>query len=352
MVYDVIIIGGGASGLFCSLFLPKELKKCILEKTDKLGSKVLLSGGERCNLTNINLDPNLHYVGQSLKSLPSLFHQFGPEDMIQYVNDHGIETQVEENGRVLLKGGKAKQLVEFLVHQSKNNDTEHLLNHEVHSINTADDNSFVVTTSAGIYTAKKVIIATGGMTYPQIGASPFAYEMAEQLGLSLSVPHGALCGIESHEDFSSLAGNTVQTKLTLYADNKAVYTSKGPLLFTHRGLSGPIIFDATLYMDQDISKYMLQCDFNLNATSKKIIQYFKLVMGDTVRDIRIKALRPITEAKVSVGGILLKDLDKNFQSKRIPGLYFIGESLDITGKTGGYNLQWAWTSAYCCALFF
>ncbi|MCX6823884.1 MAG: aminoacetone oxidase family FAD-binding enzyme [candidate division SR1 bacterium] len=348
-MYDVVVIGGGASGLFCSLFLPKEIKKCIIEKTDKLASKVLLSGGERCNLTNSNLDPELYYIGQSLKSLPSLFHAFGPEDMIQYLHEHAIETKIEENGRVLLKSGKAKQLVDFLVDESKKNETEFLLSHDVHSITTADYHTFVVTTSAGIYSAKQVIIATGGMTYPQIGASPFAYEIAEQLGLPLSSPHAALCGIETKEDVSLLAGNTVQAMVTLYADNKIVYKNTGSVLFTHIGLSGPVIFDATLYIDQDISEYSLQCDFDLASTSKKVIQFFKLVSGDTLRDISIKALRPMTEAKISVGGILLKELDQHFQSKKIPGLYFIGESLDITGKTGGYNLQRAWTSAYVCA---
>jgi len=349
MVYDIIIIWWGASGLFCSLFLPKDLKKCIIEKTDKFGSKVLLSWWERCNLTNAHLDPELHYIGQSLKSLPSLFHQFGPEDMMRYLSDHAIETKVEENGRVLLKSWKAKQLLDFLVDESKKNETEFLLSHEVYSITLADDHTFVITTSAGIYTAHQVIIATWGMTYPQIGASPFAYEIAEQLWLPISVPHAALCGIETKDDFSVLAWNTLQAMITLYCNDMVVYTNTWSLLFTHRGLSWPIIFDATLYMDQDISTYMLQCDFDLTATSKKVIQVLKLFSWDTVRDIRIKTLRPITEAKVSVGGILLRELDQHFQSKKIPWLYFIGESLDITGKTWWYNLQWAWTSAYVCA---
>jgi len=139
--------------------LPKEWKKCILEKTDRFGSKVLLSGGERCNLTNSALDTQVHYVGQSLKSLPSLFHTFGPQDMIAYVHDHGIETIEESNGRILLKSGKARQLVEFLVHQATANATEFLLSHEVTTIVRRDD-LFVLQTSAGEYMAKKVIIAT------------------------------------------------------------------------------------------------------------------------------------------------------------------------------------------------
>lgn len=347
-MYDVLIIGWGASGLFCSMFLPKERKKCIIEKTDKLGSKVLLSGWERCNLTNINLDSELHYVGQSLKSLPSLFHGFWPEDMISFLHDHGIETNVEEYGRVMLKSGKAKQLVEFLIDESKKNETEHLLSHEVHSITKSDEHIFVVTTSAGVFSAKHVIVATWGMTYPQIGASSFAYELAEQLWLTLSTPRPALCGIETKEDLSLLAGNTVQATLTLYRDNKVFYSAKWPLLFTHTWISWPVVFDATLYID-DISKCSLQLDFDLSWTSKKVMQYFKFVEGDTIRDFRIKALKSIQEAKVSVWWILLKDLDQGFQSKRIPWLYFIGESLDITGKTWWYNLQRAWTSAYICA---
>ena len=349
MVYDVIIIWWGASGLFCSICLPKQIKTCIIEKTDSLGNKVLLSWWERCNLTNIHLDPELHYVWESLKSLPSLFHKFWSEDMIAYLQEHKIDTKIEANGRVMLKSGKAKQLVEFLVHESTSNYTDHILSHEVLSISKAEDATFIITTSSGVYKAKQVIVATWWMTYPQIGASPFAYDIAQQLWLSLSSPHAALCGIETKDDFSSLSGNTVQASLTLFKDNKKVYTSKWSLLFTHRWLSGPVIFDTTLYIAGDVSQYTLQCDFDFAGTSKKVVQYFELTTDDTVRDIPLTALRSIQEAKVSVGWILLQELDQSFQSKKISWLYFIGESVDITGKTWWYNLQRAWTSAYVCA---
>lgn len=348
MVYDVVIVWWGASGLFCSLFLPKERKKAIIEKTGVLWTKLLLSGGGRCNLTNISPHLPSKYVGQFLKSLPSLFHTFSPEDMISFLHDNGIETKVEENGRVLLKSGKAKQLVEFFIEESKKNYTEHLLNHEVYAITTANNPNFILTTSAWVYLTKRVIVATWGMTYPQIGASPFAYDFAAQLGLSLSEPHPALCGIDTQEIIEALAGNTVQATMKLFCNNNVVYDAKWSLLFTHTWVSGPVVFDATLYID-DISKYFFQLDFDLAGTSKKVIQYFKLVEGDTVRNFTIKSLKSIEEAKVSVWGILLSDLDQGFQSKKIPWLYFIGESLDITGKTWGYNLQWAWTSGYCCA---
>ena len=462
MIYDVVIIGWWASGLFCSIFLPKELKKCIIEKTDKLGSKVLLSGWERCNLTNIHLDPDFHYVGQSLKSLPSLFHRFWPEDMIEYLTTHALDVQEEANGRVLLKSWKAKQLVEFLVDESQKNDTELLLSHEVLSIQqsytnqqshsewneesskitisfdyaqddrtiqqsytnhqshtnqqghsewneessahdilrlrsgwqvrddktiwqshtnqqshsewneessahdipayrrqasrcsewqVSDDknnSTFVVTTSAWVYLAKKVIVATGGMTYPQIGASTFAYDIAQQLTLSVWHHHPALCGIETEEDLSSLAGNTVLTTITISSHVTPIYTATGPLLFTHRGLSWPLIFDSTLYIDQP-HHTLITCSFDLAATSRRVIQTLHLHPGDTERTFHVKALRSLQEAKVTVWGILLENLDQSFQSKKIPWLYFIGESLDITGKTWGYNLQWAWTSAYVCA---
>lgn len=370
MVYDVIIVWWGASGLFCSLSLPKELKKCIIEKTDRLGFKVLLSGWERCNVSNIYFDPQFHYIGQFLKSLPSLFYAFGPEDMITYLHDHAIETKIEENGRVILKSWKAKELVDFLIHESKQNETEHLLNHEVYSFTqnnsqwnakssthdllhfaqeNKENNTFVATTSAWIYTAHKVIIATWGMSYPQIGASSFAYELAEQLWLSLVPPHAALCGIETQGWFPLLSWNTVQATISLFAHDKVVYTQKWSLLFTHRGLSGPVIFDASLFIDQHISNYTLQCDFDFATATKKVLQAFSLTVWDTVRDIPISALRPMTEAKVTVWGILLNNLDQHFQSKKNPWLYFIGEALDLTGKTWGYNLQRARTSGYVCA---
>ena len=296
----------------------------------------------------MHVDPDFHYVGQSLKALPALFHRFGPEDMINYLTDHDIETTLEERGRVMLKSWKSKQLVQFLVHESAQNETQHLLNHEVMSVDFSDDHILVVTTSAGIYTAKNVIVATWGMTYPQIGASSFAYELAQHYGIALCSPRPALCGIETHEDVSSLAWTTVQGILTLYTGNKIVYSNVWPILFTHQWLSWPVVFDATLYIN-DISKASLQINFDLSWTSKKVIQKFNLVDQDTIRDFRIKSLKSLQEAKVSVWGISLQDIDHSFQSKKIPWLYFIGESLDVTGKTGWYNLQWAWTSAYVCA---
>ncbi len=374
--YDIIIIWWWASGLFCSAFLPKGAKKCILEKSEKLWTKLLLSGWERCNVTNTQLDPSC-YVGQNTKMLPSVFHHRSQQDMIDFLQGHGVETVVEDHGRVLLKSGKAKELLELLTHLAHENDTEIFLNQNVLGIwnlsagigycppdkqipdkliNHFSDKTFchdwyqfVVWTNDITLCAKNIIIASGGMTYPQVGASAFGYEIAEQLWLEIVAPHGALCGIETHEETSALAWSTVQTWITLYHDNKIVYKNAWSLLFTHRGVSGPIIFDATLHIDQDISKYSFQLEFDLSATSKKVVQAFKLVAWDTQRDFRLKAVRPISEAKVSVGGILLRELDQHFQSRKIPGLYFIGEALDITGKTGGYNLQRAWSSAYVCA---
>jgi len=268
--------------------------------------------------------------------------------MIDFLQGHGVETVVEDHGRVLLKSGKAKELLELLTHLAHENDVEISLSQNVLKIQHLPDGQFSIMTEDKEYHAKKLIIASWGMTYPQVGASAFGYEIAEQLWLEIVAPHGALCGIETHEETSALAWSTVQTWITLYHDNKIVYKNAWSLLFTHRGVSGPIIFDATLHIDQDISKYSFQLEFDLAATSKKVVQAFKLVAWDTQRDFRLKAVRPISEAKVSVGGILLRELDQHFQSRKIPGLYFIGEALDITGKTGGYNLQWAWSSAYVC----
>lgn len=353
MVYDVIIIGGWASGLFASIFLPKEMSKLILEKNEKCGAKLLLSWGERCNVTNINLDVDVDYQGKDKKSLPSVFHKFWNQDMIDFLQKHGIETVVEDNGRVLLKSGKAKQLLELLLRLSVANGTEHKNNIQILSIKKND--FFEIKTNDDVYECENLIIATWWKSYPQVGATGFVYDAAKQFDLAYVDPYPCLCGIETVQDMSGITWNSEVVHLQLFQWKKCVYDEKWSLLFTHRGVSGPVVFNASLQIPPNLPfsregywSLRVKIVFDMEKVNKKIANFLGLHEKNDFVVLDVKGTRWREEAKVMWGGILMSELKPNFESKKVPHLYVIGEACDIVWRTGGYNLQWAWSSGYVC----
>lgn len=365
--YDSIILGGGSAGLFASIFLPgnkishrsgpPSFKQrgnsiCIIDRADKLWTKLLLSWWERCNVTNSDLHPTRDYIGENIKALPSIFHVFNNHDMIDFLASHGIETIVEDRGRVLLKSGKAKQLRDLLVQLSAERGTDVFLGQSVVKVEHTDW-IFTITTDKEIFQAKNLIVATGGKSYPQVGATAIGYELAEQFGVRFVAPRPALCGMETMENVAELAGSPAQWRLRLLDGKKVLYDAFWPLLFTHWWLSGPVVFDVSLRAAnalRDTEKSLtIHLDFDLEHTSKKILRFFPSLAKDSKLSFALKCLRPWEEAKVSVWWVSLKELDPYFQVKSFPGLYFIGEILDVTGRSWWYNLQWAWSSAYLCS---
>ena len=350
--YDIVIVWGGAAGLFCSLFLPETARIAILEKSLKLGTKVLLSWGERCNVSNINILFERDYIGKNIKRLPSIFHAFSQDDMIGFLEEHGIATVVEDNGRVLLKWGKSQQLQSFLVQASLDRGVQHFLGQDIQDVayDPSQELPFTITTSTDSFMTKKLIVATGGKSFPQVWATDFGYKLAEQFGLDFVDSYRCLCGIETIEDLSSLAGNTLWAELSLWQGDRCLYTRKGSLLFTHWGISWPVVFDATiiLWRQEDPTAVTIRLTFGDQYLPQKIMQLFSLDSKHMSTDLHFKAFRPWEEAKVTWWGISLDELTTSFESKKVPGLYFLGELLDITWRSGGYNLQWAWSSAYVC----
>ena len=276
-MHDIIIIGGWASGLFCSLFLPKEKSKLILEKTDKIGTKVLMSWGERCNLSNINIDPE-KYVWSQKQALPWLFNKFSYQEMTDFLNQNGIETKIEDNWRILLKSWKSKQMVEFLLKKSQENNTEILTNYEVISVSKTGD-IFTIKTSKWEFQTPKLIIATWGKSYPQIGATDIGRQIASQFDHSITSIHPGLCWIETKENLSSLTGNSCTAIVELIENNKVIHHETGAILFTHRGISGPAIFNTTIslwnYLNQkkwinNYTNFRLKLIIDENTAIKKI----------------------------------------------------------------------------------
>ncbi|MBU0626141.1 NAD(P)/FAD-dependent oxidoreductase [Patescibacteria group bacterium] len=183
--------------------MPKEMKKLILEKNISCGAKLLLSGGERCNVTNSDIDFERDYVGQNIKSLPSIFHKFDNQDMLQFLHQHGIETVVETHGRVMLKSGKARQLLNLLLKLADENNVEIKNEQHVESVK-EEKGEFKIETNDAEYACKKLIIATGGKSYPQVGATSFVYDIAQQFDISCFSPYPCLCGIETVQDMSGV----------------------------------------------------------------------------------------------------------------------------------------------------
>lgn len=346
--WDVIIIWWGASWLFCSIFADKNLNKLILEKSDKIWSKILLSGWWRCNVTNINLNPQNDYVWDNIQILHSIFHKFWNHDMINWLEERWLTTHEEEKWKIFLDCEKSTKLLELLIKKSKNNNTEIKIWEEVIDIE-KNENWFVVKTNNQQFFCKKLVISSWWKTFPQIGATWFAWDLANKLWLQTNAAYPCLCGIETKQDLSWITGNSTNVELWVSDWRRILYQSKWMLLFTHRWISGPVVFDATLHIWkklQDLTKWKIKIVFGVHSLTKKIAKFFGLEKKGNEVNLDIKWFRPWEEAKVSGWWIKLSELNQNLEIRKYPWVYFTGEVCDITGRTWWFNLQWAWSSGY------
>lgn len=350
---DCIIIGAGASGLFSGMQLPITRKKCILENKNSAGFKILLSWKGRCNFTNIRASFKT-YLGDQTDRLLQIFATFGPYDMINFLETNGIGTKEEDNGRMLLKSDKARELLDFLLKKNQENQTEIFYNQQVTSIQKIDDHFEIITPQERFLT-KKVILACGGQTFPKVGWSDFIFEFARQHNLNVHRSSPALCGIMTKEDFSSLSGSSVACKTQLLINGKTIYEDDRIVLFTHRGLSGPAIFNVSLWLGYHFptipSNAKIKLTIPANEMTKRLQSFLKApknLKSYTLTATPIE-LRSRDEAKVMSGGLCFEEVDENFELKKLPGIYALWEALNITGKTWGYNLQRCRSSSYICA---
>ncbi len=348
---EAIIIGAGASGLFLGTQLPQARKKLILEKSSNIGTKILLSGKGRCNFSNLRVEAS-HYLGDQTERLNPLFSQFGTKEMVDFLAENGIESKEEDNGRLLLKSNKARELLDFLISKNQKNQTEILLNQEVMHIEKKAD-CFLVKTAEQERRTKRVILASGGKSFPKLGASDFAFQCAKTFDLKTKNPAPALCWICTKEELSSLSGSAISATLQLKNGNQTLYEQQGNLLFTHWGVSGPAVFNASLwigYQEVDFEKTLLKMTFSQDQLTKRLASYLKAPksLKTYTMTLHPQALRSRDEAKVMSWGILFEEVKENFELKKVPGMFVLGEALNITGETGGFNLQRCWTSAFCC----
>lgn len=383
--YDVIIIGAGAAGLMCAIEAGKRGRRVwLIDHMAKIAEKIRISGGGRCNFTNIYTQSQ-HYLSQNSHFCKSALAQFTPQDFIQLVNKHHIAFHEKKLGQ-LFCDHSSLQIIDMLlseVRQAKVTLSEQI---RVTRIEALSD-GYQLTTSKGIQTCSALVIATGGLSIPKIGASNFGYEVAKKFGLNVIKPRPGLVPLTFDgpllEQCSTLSG--VSLDAMVQYDRQSF--SEG-LLFTHRGLSGPSILQISSYWEQgqaiqvnflpgidlySILKNKKQSQPKLHISNvlaeqlpKRVIQHFCEQQGlsGTIGSLSDRQLAKIAEtiqawlvrptgtegyrkAEVTVGGVDTNELSsRTMEAKKRPGLYFIGEVVDVTGHLGGFNFQWAWSSGF------
>lgn len=387
---DVIIIGAGASGLMCAIEAGKRGRKVlVLDHANKAGKKILMSGGGRCNFTNYSVEP-AHYISHNPHFCKSALSRYSQWDFLALIGRYQIPFHEREHGQ-LFCDQSAKDILDMLLAECRKVDARLQLNTRIDSI-AQSDRGFTVKTSHGDMTCQSLVVATGGLSIPKMGATPFGYKIAEQFGINVWPTRAGLVPFtlqpEDKERFSPLSGIAVRC---VVSNNRQSFTEN--VLFTHRGLSGPAILQISSYWQagEEVAINLLpQFDLVMELKSKrrqKLKNKLKTVLEEylpkrllsafladdlldlSLQDLSDKQIQQVADrlhrwtikpngtegyrtAEVTSGGV---DCDavssKTMESKQVAGLYFIGEVLDVTGWLGGYNFQWAWSSAWCAGQY-
>jgi len=356
-VYDIITVWAGGAGLFFNLNLPKSSKKLIIEKNKILWVKVLMSWWERANLTNIDIDPLRDYFSCNKKAIISYLKRWSNFDTINFFEENGVKTKIEDRWRVITASWQSRELLEVLVKKAIKNKTWILKSTELLDLKKEDD-IFILSTNRWEFKTKNIVIATWWKSFPQVGTKWFAYKIAEKFGINIVSPYKWLVWIVTKQDLSLFSGTTINLKVQLKHNKKLIYEEYGPLLFTHYGVSWPIVFNLVLAIGQykncsnlsiNYEDFDLELIFDLENITKKLKKELKIDEENNILKLKIDNLRSWKEAKVTGGWIDTNELTKYLEVKKVPWLFFIWEAVDVTWKTWGFNLQWAWSSAYCCS---
>ncbi len=379
MPYQATILGAGAAGLFAAGLLAQSgLRVLVLDHAPAPGRKILISGGGRANFTNLNTRPE-HFLSENPHFAKSALACYSPHDFLALVERYGLAYHAKTPGQLFLDGS-ARQLVDLLLAEAQA--AELRLNTAVNDIrHTAP--GFVLETSTGPVNTDALILATGGLSIPKLGATDFGYRTARQFGLRIVPPRPALVpftfGEADAQAFANLAGVAAEARLTV---GKQQFQDK--LLITHRGLSGPAILQASSYwqagapvaIDFAPSAALPPLGTRRDASTLKTAwaphlgparlseRLLALAPPDSWTNPALAALEsrmhawPLTpsgtegypKAEVTAGGVSTADLHAaSMEAKTVSSLYFIGELVDVTGHLGGFNFQWAWASAYAAA---
>lgn len=365
MIYDVIIIWAWASWLFAWIHLNKNFTKLILEKTHKIWTKLLMSWWERVNITNINIDYEDSYFSQNKKFLVSVFSKYNQWDFINFCQENWLELKEEDRWRLLLKSWNSEEILNLYLKKLNKNNCEINLDSEVIKIDKKDLFYEILTKNWKKYFSKNLIVSSWGRSFFQTWTTWDWYNLAKELWLKVTNTFAWLCWISSKNDLSKISWITTNLNIKLIdrSTNKIIYEETWPILFAHFWFSWPIIFNSSVAIWQYLAnfnwnaeKYIIdnlyfELEFNLENLAKKLIKFFELSQDNKKIVLNIQSLRSFKESKTTTGWIELDELDKNMQSKKYKWLFFIWEVLDVTWKTGWYNLQWCWSSAFVACDF-
>jgi predicted Rossmann fold flavoprotein len=376
--FDALILGGGAAGLMCAIEAGKRGRRvAVLERAERIGKKIVISGGGRCNFTNIHCTPE-NFLSSNPHFAKSALARYTPADFISLVEKHHIPYHEKTLGQ-LFCDGSAREIVAMLEEECRRAKVSTVLNANIADVSRADE--FSVRTADAEFRAPVLVVATGGLSIPKIGATSLGYDLARRFGLRIRAPRPGLVPLlfdqKDRSRYSDLAG--VSKEVVAACDGQEF---REKMLFTHRGLSGPAILQISSYWDEsrpvkidlaqgrDVIEVFSdpKAPRNLPALRSRLRDLLPTRLADRwledhaptawnnttlnefERQMHSWTIRPagtegFDKAEVTVGGIDTDELSaKTMESGKVPGLYFIGEVVDVTGHLGGFNFQWAWAS--------
>lgn len=384
---DVLIIGASAAGLLCAIEAGKRGRQVtVLDHANKAGKKILMSGGGRCNFTNLDVSAE-NFISHNPHFCKSALSRYTQWDFITMVNEYKIPYHERDLGK-LFCDDSAKDILNMLLSECKNNNVDIRLNCDINQINKIDSNQFHIATSLGEFEATSLVVACGGLSIPKMCATPLGYKIAEQFGHHLWPTSAGLVPFtlqqKDKDQFEELSGVSVNSSVS----NERKQFDEN-ILFTHRGLSGPAILQISSYWkageaikinllpDTDLTTHLQSrrsakpntmlktalCEFLPKRLLPKLLG--EETIEKTLQELSKDRMEEIAEklqnwhikpnntegyrtAEVTLGGVDCDELSsKTMESTRQNGLYFIGEVVDVTGWLGGYNFQWAWSSGWC-----
>jgi predicted Rossmann fold flavoprotein len=399
--WDVVIVGAGAAGLFCAgVAGQRGLKVLVIDHSDKIAEKIRISGGGRCNFTNRLLDasaPQKHFISQNPHFCRSALSRYTPQDFIGLVQKHGIAFHEKHQGQ-LFCDHSAEDIIRMLLAECAAGGVDIRTGCSVRSVETVqepteENQRYTLDTSDGTVHTGSLVVATGGLSIPKIGASDWGYRIASQFGLRLVERRPGLVPLtfdgEAWTPYAQLAGLALPVGIETGEKKNRMHFDED-LLFTHRGLSGPGVLQISSYWQEGTPiRLNLAPDVNLPDRLQEAKLRSKKLLGNelatlvpsrlaeawvsqdpalqrTAADVPDKALNKLAEAlsnwqltptgsegykkaEVTLGGVDTRDVSSQTMESKQAGLYFIGEVIDVTGWLGGYNFQWAWASGHACA---